>query len=313
MTQPDPLPRSGPGRDRPPAGHAAQADVLGGWRARLAAWGPPVRRLLRHRGALAGLVIVALFVGVAVFAPWLTHYDPRNGVLTERLQPPSPQHILGTDYNGRDMFARLVYGARLSLEVGLVTVGLALVVGTVWGAVSGYVGGWFDLVSMRVVDVMLAFPSLLLAILMIAILGPSLMNAMLAVGIVAIPNYVRLVRSVVLGVKESEFVEAARAEGASHLSVLLRHILPNAMAPVLVQATLGIATAILETAGLSFLGLGADARTPEWGSMLAHSKEYFRSASWTMTYPGLAIMIVVLGFNLLGDGLRDALDPKLKR
>lgn len=271
-----------------------------------------LRRLLRHRGALAGGLIVLAFVGVALFAPWITQHDPKIGDLSQALQPPAPGHILGTDYAGRDMATRLAFGARLSLEVGLLVVSLALVVGTLWGALSGYMGGWFDLLSMRAVDVMLAFPSLLLAILMIAILGPSLTNAMLAVGIVAIPNYVRLVRSVVLGVKPLEFVQAARAEGATFGRVLFKHVMPHALAPVMVQATLGIATAILDTAGLSFLGLGADARTPEWGSMLAHSKEYFRTATWTMTYPGLAIMIVVLGFNLLGDGLRDALDPKLK-
>ncbi|MBX6351307.1 MAG: ABC transporter permease [Clostridia bacterium] len=271
-----------------------------------------MRRLLRHRGAVAGGLIVLAFVFVALAAPWLTPYDPRAGDLAEALLPPSPGHPLGTDYAGRDLATRLAYGARLSLEVGILVVGMAVVVGSLWGAVAGYVGGWFDLLSMRAVDVMLAFPSLLLAILMIAILGPSLTNAMLAVGIVAIPNYVRLVRSVVLGVKPKEFVEAARAEGAGFWRILWRHVLPHAFAPLLVQATLGVATAILDTAGLSFLGLGADARTPEWGSMLAHSKEYFRTATWTMTYPGLAIMTVVLGFNLLGDGLRDALDPRLR-
>ncbi|MDI3269539.1 MAG: ABC transporter permease [Bacillota bacterium] len=271
------------------------------------------RRLLRHRGAVVGLVIIGIFVFTAIFAPLLAPYGPLEGQLADRLQPPSAQHLLGTDYAGRDLLSRIIYGARLSLQVGLLTVGLALSVGTLWGAFSGYAGGLFDLLSMRAVDVLLAFPSLLLAILMIAILGPSLTNAMLAVGIVAIPTYVRLVRSVVLSIKNQEFVLASRALGASTGRILRRHIFPNVMAPVLVQATLGIAAAILETAGLSFLGLGADARTPEWGSMLAHNKTYFRTAPWTMTYPGLAIMLVILGFNLLGDGLRDALDPRLKR
>lgn len=271
------------------------------------------KRLLRHRGAAVGLVIVGAFVLAALFAHLIAPYDPLEGQLADRLQPPSPQHLLGTDYAGRDLFSRLIYGARLSLQVGLLTVGLALSVGTLWGAFSGYAGGLVDLLSMRVVDVLLAFPSLLLAILMIAILGPSLTHAMLAVAIVAIPNYVRLVRSVVLSIKHQEFILAARAVGAGTGRILWRHVLPNVMAPVLVQATLGIAAAILETAGLSFLGLGADARTPEWGSMLAHNKTYFRTAPWTMTYPGLAIMLVILGFNLLGDGLRDALDPRLKR
>jgi peptide/nickel transport system permease protein len=249
---------------------------------------------------------------VALFAPLLAPADPLAQNLAASAQPPSWHHLLGTDKLGRDVLARLLFGARISIRIGFVAVGLAISAGTVVGLVAGYAGGMLDGALMSAMDLMLAFPSIILAIAITTILGPSITNLMIAVGIVYIPQYARLCRSSVLTVKEVEYVEAARALGALVPRILVRHILPNVLAPLLVQATLGIATAELEAAGLSYLGLGARPPAPEWGAMLNDARDYWLTAPWALIFPGTAITLVVLGFNLLGDGLREALDVRLR-
>ncbi|MDP9023832.1 MAG: ABC transporter permease [Candidatus Eremiobacteraeota bacterium] len=267
------------------------------------------RRLRSSPGALIGLAIVLTIVVAALFAPWIGHADPLGQDLTHQSLGPSAHHWFGTDKLGRDVFARIVYGARISIRIGFLAVGLAITVGTLLGVIAGYAGGQTDNAIMAIMDVMLAFPSIILAIGITTILGPSINHLMLAVGIVYIPQYARLARSSVLAVKNLEYVEAARALGAWTPRILTRHVLPNIMAPLLVQATFGIATAELEAAGLSYLGLGARPPAPEWGAMLNDARDYWLSAPWALIFPGLAITLMVLGFNLLGDGLRDALDP----
>lgn len=254
-----------------------------------------------------------LLAAVAIAAPFLAPYDPLAPSLEDRLSAPSTLHWLGTDDLGRDILSRVIYGARASLQVGILAVAFALAAGAVLGIVAGYYGGLIDNLVMRVMDVMLAFPGVLLAIAVVAIMGPSLGNAMVAIGIVSIPVYARIVRSSTLQVKASEYLEAARALGAGDLRIILRHVLPNCMAPLIVQATLGIATAILDAAGLSFLGLGAQPPTPEWGAMLSGGRAFLRVAPWVTAFPGIAIVLLVMGFNMFGDGLRDALDPRLKQ
>ncbi|HEX3031170.1 MAG TPA: nickel transporter permease [Bacillota bacterium] len=271
-------------------------------------------RLVRSKSSVVGLVLVAVFLLVAVFAPLLAPYDPINDSdLVKRLEAPSGEHIMGRDSQGRDVLSRIVYGARISVQVGVISVSFALVLGVALGAVSGYFGKWVDGFIMRVMDILLAFPSVLLAIAITAVLGPELKNAMIAIGIVNTPHFARIVRSTVLSVKATEYIEAARAVGASDLRIILRHVLPNCLAPIIVQTTLSVGTAILDAAALSFLGLGAQPPTPEWGAMLSDGRSYIQKAPHVMIFPGIAIMMVVLGFNLLGDGLRDALDPRLKR
>ncbi len=267
------------------------------------------RRLQRTPGALVGAVIVGIIVAAALFAPLLAHADPLAQDLARQATAPSPGHPMGTDKLGRDMFARILYGARISIRIGFVAVGLAISAGTLIGLAAGYLRGRIDDILMGAMDVMLAFPSIILAIGITTILGPSINNLMIAVGIVYIPQYARLARSSVLAVRELEFVEAARALGSSTPRILTRHVLPNILAPLLVQATLGIATAELEAAGLSYLGLGARPPAPEWGAMLNDARDYWLSAPWALIFPGVSITALVLGFNLLGDGLRDALDP----
>jgi peptide/nickel transport system permease protein len=267
------------------------------------------RRIRRTPGALIGAAIVALIVLVSIFAPLLAHADPLAQNLALAKTAPSPAHVMGTDALGRDIFARILYGARISIRIGFVAVGLAISAGTLIGLVAGYARGRAENLLMGAMDLMLAFPSIILAIGITTILGPSINNLMLAVGIVYIPQYARLARSSVLAVKELEFVEAARALGSPVWAILGRHILPNILAPLLVQATLGIATAELEAAGLSYLGLGARPPMPEWGAMLNDARDYWLSAPWALIFPGASITALVLGFNLLGDGLRDALDP----
>ncbi len=272
-----------------------------------------------NRGALAGLVIVVGVLLTALFAPLLAPHAPdltNNAVF---LKPPFWQtggalaYPLGTDAIGRDILSRLIYGARLSLVIGLAVVALSVAVGTVLGLTAGYFRGIFEIGVMRLMDIILTLPSLLLAIVIVAILGPGLMNAMLAVAIVVLPHYVRITRAAVISETAKDYVTAARMNGASHLRLMFNEILPNCTAPLIVQASLGISTAILDAAALGFLGLGAQPPSPEWGTMLADAREFVLRAWWVVTFPGLAILITVLAFNLLGDGLRDAFDPKLKR
>ncbi|MDZ7844301.1 MAG: ABC transporter permease [Anaerolineales bacterium] len=285
-----------------------------------------LRSIGRQRSALIGGSILVLLVLVAIFAPLIAPYDPVEVLIGKedirtRADPcihllgcpeDEPQHILGVDGNVRDVFSRVIFGTRVSLFIGFSTVGFAIIVGTILGAIGGYVGGWLDNVIMRLMDVLLAFPSLLLAIAIVTVLGRGLQNALLAIAIVSIPRYARVIRGSVLSIKEQEFVSASRALGGGDFHILFRRILPNAIPPLIVQGTLGIASAILEAAALSFLGLGAQPPTPEWGTMLGSERNQVFTAPHLVFYPGLAIMITVLAFNLLGDGLRDAIDPRLK-
>jgi peptide/nickel transport system permease protein len=268
------------------------------------------RRFRKAPGALAGAAVVTLIVLAALLAPAIAPSDPLAQNVAQGAHAPSPAHWFGTDKLGRDLFARIVFGARISIRIGFVAVGLAISVGTLIGLIAGYAGKRTEAVLMGVMDIMLAFPSIILAIAITTILGPSITNLMLAVGIVYVPQYARLARSSVLAVKEHEYVEAARAIGARTPAILARHVLPNILAPLLVQATLGVATAELEAAGLSYLGLGARPPAPEWGAMLNDARDYWLAAPWALIFPGVSITLLVLGFNLLGDGLRDALDPK---
>ncbi|WP_054951412.1 nickel transporter permease [Numidum massiliense] len=275
-------------------------------------WRETWRHFKKNKLALLGVGIVCSFVLLGVFAAVIAPEGYNNQVLANRLQAPSGEHWFGTDDFGRDILARVVYGARISLWVGFFAVLGSCVIGSLLGILAGFYGRWVDMVISRLFDIMLAFPSILLAIAIVAILGPSLFNALLAIAIVNIPNFGRLVRSRVLSIKEEEYVTSARAIGMRDGRILFHHILPNSLAPIIVQASLGIGTAILEAAALGFLGLGAQAPEPEWGRMLSDARQYIQDAPWTVVFPGLAIMLTVLGFNLLGDGLRDALDPRMK-
>ncbi|MCM3739260.1 ABC transporter permease [Oceanobacillus luteolus] len=275
-------------------------------------WKDTFRQLRKNRFAIIGFTIIIFFILVAIFAPLFTSYTYHQQDLVNRLQPPSAEFWLGTDHLGRDIFTRLVYGARVSLMVGFIAVTGALVFGTLLGVTAGYFGRWVDMIISRIFDILLAFPSILLAIAIVAILGPSLENALLAIAIINIPIFGRLVRSRVISLREEEYIMAAKAQGMKNGRIIFQHILPNSIAPIIVQSTLGFGTAILEAAALGFLGLGAQPPTPEWGQMLADSRDFIQLAPWTVIVPGVAIMLVVLGFNLIGDGLRDALDPKMK-
>ncbi len=268
------------------------------------------RQFRKQRLALIGGGILCMLLLMALLAPVLAPQDPLAQDLYQRLQPPSTDHWFGTDDFGRDILSRIIYGSRISLRIGLIAISLALTGGTLFGLVAGYRGGMVDMLIMRLMDLMLAFPSILLAIAIVAVIGPGIENAILAVSIVLVPQFARLVRSSVLTVRETTYVEAARALGATEPRLLFYSILPNCTAPLIVQATLGLGTAILDAAGLSFLGLGAQPPVPEWGAMLSGGRELLLRAPWVMTFPGLAIFTVVLGLNLFGDGLRDALDPK---
>ncbi|WDR07024.1 ABC transporter permease subunit [Devosia rhodophyticola] len=272
-----------------------------------------------NRGAVIGLVVFILLVLVAIFAPLLAPYSPDEQFRDALLVPPawedggSMSFLLGTDPVGRDMLSRLIHGSRYSLFIGLVVVTVALSVGVTLGVLAGYFGGWVDAVIMRLMDIILAFPSLLLALVLVAILGPGLFNAMLAIALVLQPHFARLARAAVMAEKSREYVTSAKVAGAGHIRLMLITILPNCVAPLIVQATLSFSNAILEAAALGFLGMGAQPPTPEWGTMLATAREFILRAPWVVTFPGLAILITVLAINLVGDGLRDALDPKLKR
>jgi len=259
---------------------------------------------------LVGVGIVVTLVALAVVGPFVTPGDPFEQQLDQRLEPPSSSHLLGTDQLGRDQFTRMIYGARISLGLAVAVTAVRLLIGTVVGLVAGYVGGRVDGALMRIVDILLAFPGIVLALVIAGILGPSLTNVMVALAVVGWSSYARVVRGSVLSLKEREFVKAARLMGVSRSRIAVRHLLPNVISPVVVLATLDIGGVVLATAGLSFLGLGAQPPTPEWGTMLASGRSYLLDAWWIVNVPGLAVVITVLGFNLLGDGLRDALDPK---
>lgn len=269
-----------------------------------------IRRVLRRASAVAGLTITVVFLLLTVLAPLIAPYDPYDQDLSSALSPPSWIHLLGADQYGRDMLSRVLYGTRTALLAVFVADGLALVVGCTLGLLSGFFGGWVETVIMRVVDVVLAFPYLLLALIIVAALGPGLTHSMIAIGIVYTPQYARLLRGQVLSVRQSDYVRASRALGASRLRLMLRHVLPNSVTPILVMATLQAGSVVVETAGLSFLGLGAQPPSPDWGALLADGQSYFLTAWWIATFPGLAIFLVVLGFNLLGDALRDHFDPR---
>jgi len=269
-----------------------------------------LRRLIRRKGALVGGIVVLLFVVAAIFAPWIAPYDPTATDWAAVRKAPSAAHLFGTDEIGRDVLARVIYGARASLMAGVISVAIAMCLGVPIGLISGYVDGWVDGLLMRLTDAMLACPFLILAIAMAAFLGPSLTNAMIAIGVSATPIFVRLTRGQVQSVKVEDFVEAARAVGNPHRRIAFRHILPNVVPPLIVQATLTTAAAIIAEASLSFLGLGQQPPAPSWGSMLNVAKNFLTQAPWMAVWPGLSIFLVVLSFNLLGDGLRDALDPK---
>jgi len=272
-----------------------------------------------NHGAVVGLVVFALLVLVAIFAPLIAPHLPNEQYRDALLTPPmwwqggTPKFILGTDAVGRDMLSRLIFGARYSLFIGLVVVTFALTSGIILGLLAGYFRGWVDTLIMRVMDIILSFPSLLLALVLVAILGPGLFNAMLAIAVVLQPHFARLTRAAVMAEKNREYVVSAKVAGAGHLRLMLVTILPNCLAPLIVQATLSFSNAILEAAALGFLGMGAQPPTPEWGTMLAAAREFILRAPWVVTFPGLAILITVLAINLIGDGLRDAFDPKLKR
>jgi peptide/nickel transport system permease protein len=272
-------------------------------------------RLLRNKMAMLGLVILVLLALSAIFADFIADYDSKVIAqnISERLQGPSAAHWFGTDEFGRDIFARIIHGGRVSLVVGLISVSVSLIIGGALGAFAGFYGGNVDNVIMRIMDIFLAIPSTLLAITIVAALGTSLVNVMLAIGISGIPNFARIVRAAVMSVKDQEFVESARAIGASNATIIFREIIPNCMAPIIVQATLSVASAILSTASLSFLGLGVQPPSPEWGAMLSSGRNFLRDAIHITLFPGLAIVITILALNLLGDGLRDALDPRLKQ
>lgn len=273
------------------------------------------RRLLRNKMAVLGLIILTLLALSAIFADFIADYDTKVIAqdVVNRLQKPSAQHWFGTDEFGRDIFARIIHGGRVSLVVGLISISVSLVIGGCLGAFAGYYGGKVDNIIMRVMDIFLAIPSILLAITIVAALGTNLVNVMLAIGISYIPNFARIVRASVMSVKDQEFVESSRAIGASNATIIFREVIPNCMAPIIVQATLSVAGAILSTASLSFIGLGVQPPSPEWGAMLSGGRNFLRDAVHLTLFPGLAIVITILALNLLGDGLRDALDPRLKQ
>ncbi|HEY4532333.1 MAG TPA: ABC transporter permease [Kurthia sp.] len=271
-----------------------------------------LRTFRKSKLAVIGTIIVVFFILLAIFGPLIAPQGINEQNFKLKLQSPSSEFWFGTDVFGRDIFSRVVLGSRLSLMVGFASVAISIVVGSILGILAGYYGRWVDTIISRFFDILLAFPSILLAIAIVTALGPSLFNALLAIAIVNVPNFGRLIRSKVLSIKEEEFITAAKAIGMKDSRILFTHVLPNSMTPIIVQGTLAIATAIIEAAALGFLGLGAQAPAPEWGKMLSDARVYLVNAPWTMIFPGLAIMLTVLGFNLMGDGLRDAFDPKMK-
>ncbi|RYL95142.1 ABC transporter permease [Sporolactobacillus sp. THM7-4] len=270
-------------------------------------------KILKHKLALMGGIFVAVLILLAVFAPLIAPYSPIRQSYAEALKPPSSAHWFGTDTLGRDLFSRIIFGAQVSLKAGLISVGLALLIGVPLGMISGYFRGlWDDLIIMRVTDAMLAFPSLILALTLAAVLGPSLNHAMIAIGLVFTPNFIRLVRGEVLAQREREYVTAAKASGLKNVHIMIRHIFPNILGPIIVQATLNVAAAIIAEASLSYLGLGTQLPTPSWGAMLAEGQGYLQQAPWISIFPGLFIFVAVISINVFGDGIRDWLDPKIK-
>jgi peptide/nickel transport system permease protein len=276
---------------------------------RLLAWW---RLLRRSKLAFAGLLIILGLIFLAIFGPTIAPYNPNKIAVRDRSQAPSLSHLFGTDDRGRDVLSRVLYGARVSLKVGVIAVGISATVGTLLGAIGGYFRGWLDEVIMRLTDILFAFPAILLAIAIMAMLGPSASNAMIAIGVVYTPIFARITRASVLSVREEVYVEAARASGAGSLRIISRHIMPNVLAPIIVETTLSLAFAILAEAALSFLGLGTPPPEPSWGRMLSEGRDFMQDAPWMGFFPGLAIILAVMGFNFFGDGLRDALDPRLK-
>ncbi|MGC9372036.1 MAG: ABC transporter permease [Thermovirgaceae bacterium] len=276
-------------------------------------WSEVWRRLKQNRMAMVGLSVLVILVICAIFAPLIAPHDPLKMDVLHRLEPPSAVHWLGTDNFGRDIFSRIVYGSRISLYVGFIAVGIGAVFGGLIGGISGYFGGKLDNFIMRIMDVLLAIPQIILALAIVSVFGTNLTNVMIAVGVSILPRYARVVRASALSVREQEYVEAARALGAGDLSIIVETLIPNCMAPIIVQSTLGVAKAILSAATLSFLGMGIQPPTPEWGSMLSAGRQFLRNAPHITIFPGLAIVIVVISLNMLGDGLRDALDPRLRQ
>lgn len=270
------------------------------------------KRFKQNRFAFVGFLFIALILVVAVFAKWIVPYDPYAMNSTSSLASPNAQHWFGTDQFGRDIFSRILYGAQISLKVGIIAVGFSLFFGTMIGIVAGYFGGKIDQILSRITDVLFAFPDILLALVIMAILGPSLTNLMIAIGIVYTPIFARIARGAVLNIRDSLYIEAARSMGVSSFQIMIRHILPNSLAPLIVQVTLSFAFAILAEAALSFLGLGVSPDTPSWGIMLSEAKDWMEISWWTAIFPGIAITLAVLSFNIMGDGLRDALDPRLR-
>jgi peptide/nickel transport system permease protein len=269
-------------------------------------------RLLRNKSAVAGAVVLGLLIVLAIAAPIVSSYDPTAVALRSRLQPPSTAHWFGTDEFGRDILTRVFYGARISLPVGLIALAIGVTLGTIIGLIAGFYGRWVDAILMWAVDVQLAFPGLLLALLVVAILGVDLRNVMIAVGVSMVPRFARLVRGTVLSARENLYVDAARTIGVPEYRILLQHVLPNIISPVIILATLSLGVTILTAAGLSFVGLGAKPPSPEWGAMIAEGRQFLQHQWWVGTFPGVAILLTVLAVNLMGDGLRDALDPRMR-
>lgn len=280
---------------------------------RMERWSSFYKQIQKNKMAMIGGYIILFYIIVAIFAPLIAPYDPLEMNLLNKLQPPSLENWMGTDDKGRDVLSRLIYGSQLSLTVGVVSVAIGAFVGIILGLVSGYYGKMVDTVIMRFIDVLLAFPGILLALAIISALGPDLINVMIAVGVFSIPTFARIVRGSTLSTKKMEYVDAIRALGATDFKIMFVHILPNIMSPIIVQGTLRLATAILTAAGLSFLGMGAQPPSPEWGAMLSSGRNFLWNAPHLATFPGLAIAIIVMGLNMFGDGLRDALDPRMKR
>ncbi|PGS54144.1 nickel transporter permease [Bacillus sp. AFS041924] len=280
---------------------------------KLKRWKTFYKKFKKNKLALVGGYIVLFYILVAIFAPLISPKDPFAIDLMNKLQTPSMEHWMGTDDKGRDILSRIIYGSRLSISVGFVSVLFGAIFGIILGLIAGYYGKWIDTIIMRVVDVLLAFPGILLALAIISALGPSLINVMVAVGVFSIPTFARIVRGSTLSVRKLEYIDAIRALGATDASIIFKHIFPNILSPIIVQATLKLATAILSAAGLSYLGLGAQPPSPEWGAMLSSGRDYLFTAPHIALFPGIAISTLVLGFNIFGDGLRDALDPRMKK